>query len=1230
MMTRRLMRGRTPVVVAAVLFTLLMLRHSPASASWLVWQPEERVTYAPTNAFLSANGARSVACDAAGNIHVVWHDFRTGVTGVYHKAYDGLSWSADSLISNPAATAYYPAIAADELGSVHVVWTDHRDGNAEIYYRAFDGAAWSAPERLTNASGSSSYSSIATGPDEHLHVVWVDDRDGNPEIYCKTFDSLTWSGDERLTDDAAASGRPSVETDMAGRVYVVWQDSRDGNSEIYLKRFDGISWSADRRLTWDAGSSENPTIGVDPGGTWHVVWDDDWGGGREIYYKFYEAGTWSAAGPLTASPGEAAGPTIESDSSGDLHVVWVDSRDGNPGVYYKGSQGGAWGPDQPVTVASVESRNPSLAITPSDSVHVVWQDKLDGEFEVYRRWSTGAYIGPVQVTSIEPAEGFHGELIQVSDLAGDNFLDPVEVKLGKPSQSDIAATDLVIVSPHKMTCTLDLTGADVGYWDVMVENGDGLADTLPDGFWVRPWIKPSLASITPCEGFLMETAEVADLAGENFRTGAAVRFQKAGESDLTATDVVVVSPSRIMCKIDLAGPTGYWDVVVENNDGLSDTLSSAFWIRPWVRPVVTSIAPWQSSFLEIVEITDLAGDNFRSGARACLRKAGEPDLVAMNLAVVSAQSITCSFLLNGATGYWDVVVENNDGLSDTLPSGFWVRPWGTPVITSIAPSSANSGQIVDITSLLGDNFRSGLEVRLEQLWKFDIVSHDIDVLSPVEATCVLALPSGEAGAWDVVVENSDGLKDTLVSGFEIVPGIWGADMRLTDSPGFSGTSMANAHCVAADASGILHVVWFDTRDGNYEIYYKKFDSGWSADERLTTDGSVSTYPSVATAGDGSVHVVWSDNRDGNYEIYYKCNDGSGWEPDLRLTTSPGASRYPSIASDGFNNIHMVWEEHNGRTYEIRYRFFDGVTWGPRELIATGSYYDRTNPALAVDSDDNVHVVWRVSSGAIEYKKFDGVAWGTTQTLTYPDSPGPPAVAAGPEGRLHIVWDDSVDTGMGYDVPEVFYKGFDGSAWGEDIRISTHPADSYNATVAVDDTGDVSVMWMDDRSGDTDIYFRVFNGSTWEPERCLTSAYRESRYPFVCAGTEGKLHVVWSDRRDENYEIYYKVRDPGGLAGLEDPQPLPEEAVFLRTFPNPVIDGTNIRLGIGRSTDVGISVFDPAGRLVWRTSRRYLAPGTHNIRWDGRDTRGRPVAPGVYFVRINTGTTGASTKVVVLK
>jgi hypothetical protein len=97
---------------------------------------------------------------------------------------------------------------------------------------------------------------------------------------------------------------------------------------------------------------------------------------------------------------------------------------------------------------------------------------------------------------------------------------------------------------------------------------------------------------------------------------------------------------------------------------------------------------------------------------------------------------------------------------------------------------------------------------------------------------------------------------------------WGTDTRLTNDT-------ADSEYPSVAVSGpVVHIVWHDYRNGNTEIYYKRStDAGvsWGTDTRLTNNTAYSGSPSVAVSG-SIVHVLWYDYRDGNYsEIYYKRN-----------------------------------------------------------------------------------------------------------------------------------------------------------------------------------------------------------------------------------------------------------------------------------------------------------------------------------------------------------------------
>jgi hypothetical protein len=102
----------------------------------------------------------------------------------------------------------------------------------------------------------------------------------------------------------------------------------------------------------------------------------------------------------------------------------------------------------------------------------------------------------------------------------------------------------------------------------------------------------------------------------------------------------------------------------------------------------------------------------------------------------------------------------------------------------------------------------------------------------------------------------------------------------------------------------------------------------------------------------------------------------------------------------------------------------------------------------------------------------------------------------------------------------------------------------------------------------------------------------------------------------------------GVGDLSDAGSL----VSIRTSPNPFRGATEIRFrlpGAGAG-EVTLHLVDAAGRTVRTLVDGALPAGAHAVHWDGTDDAGRPVAGGLYFAKLRTGTREESGKVVLLR
>jgi hypothetical protein len=84
-------------------------------------------------------------------------------------------------------------------------------------------------------------------------------------------------------------------------------------------------------------------------------------------------------------------------------------------------------------------------------------------------------------------------------------------------------------------------------------------------------------------------------------------------------------------------------------------------------------------------------------------------------------------------------------------------------------------------------------------------------------------------------------------------------------------------------------------------------------------------------------------------------------------------------------------------------------------------------------------------------------------------------------------------------------------------------------------------------------------------------------------------------------------------------------------PNPTSGGLRIDFAVpARGGNVELLVYNVEGRRVVSLSGGTLAPGYRSVTWDGRDTGGSRVSPGVYFVRMVSADFTATRKAVILR
>jgi subtilisin family serine protease len=86
-------------------------------------------------------------------------------------------------------------------------------------------------------------------------------------------------------------------------------------------------------------------------------------------------------------------------------------------------------------------------------------------------------------------------------------------------------------------------------------------------------------------------------------------------------------------------------------------------------------------------------------------------------------------------------------------------------------------------------------------------------------------------------------------------------------------------------------------------------------------------------------------------------------------------------------------------------------------------------------------------------------------------------------------------------------------------------------------------------------------------------------------------------------------------GTENRTDLPSAWDLDPAFPNPLSTTTTLRLALPEPSRVSVRLFDVLGRTIRTLMNEPRPAGYHTLHWDATDDGGRPVASGIYFLRV---------------
>lgn len=354
-----------------------------------------------------------------------------------------------------------------------------------------------------------------------------------------------------------------------------------------------------------------------------------------------------------------------------------------------------------------------------------------------------------------------------------------------------------------------------------------------------------------------------------------------------------------------------------------------------------------------------------------------------------------------------------------------------------------------------------------------------------------------------------------------------------------------------------------------------------------------------TALEGKVRVYLNGGTVGApvFSDFFYVQAGAA---DLTLTASGCLGVFPRVVYwDADARKDLLAGEANGKV-----RLYTNVATDEAPAFDTGVYLQVGPPGGRVD----IAVGARATPVAVDW-----------------NSDGRKDLLVGAlDGRLRLYLNVGTDTGPDFQTVQVIQNS------GTDLLVAT--GRSSPCVRDLDGDGDKDLV-----TGDTEgrlwIYPNVGTDASPAFAGCVQveadgvlidlPAQPRSR-PFLCywAGSEDIDVLIGSG---DGLVRLYEGQGSSGVETIGVPM-----VRLLAPYPNPTTGVQTYPVELARAGSVDAAIVDVSGRIVSRLLAGALSAGTHPLRWDSRDESGRPVAGGVYYLRLDCGGIRETRAVVVLR
>jgi hypothetical protein len=286
-------------------------------------------------------------------------------------------------------------------------------------------------------------------------------------------------------------------------------------------------------------------------------------------------------------------------------------------------------------------------------------------------------------------------------------------------------------------------------------------------------------------------------------------------------------------------------------------------------------------------------------------------------------------------------------------------------------------------------------------------------------------------------------------------------------------------------------------------------------------------PVTVCDSSGNTWVAWQAGPVGSRDIYIsKLPAGAGsFDSAVKVTNNANDQCNPAIALDSNGILYMVWQDNSGGNWDIYVSTsLDGINWKPEIMVHDPNDNNQVNPAVAIDGQtpNQVYVAWQddcaVNQEIYIANSSDGFTTKTISRITANAFDQiEPAITVDSANTVYVVWTDGRNSSTD------IYGAASSAPW-TNVPVVSDPNNQTSPVIAAEEVGTIlHLLWVDDTDPDGSIFYAFTTDGLQGPLTRNTNVVDErddaQKEPTIAVtgstGTDLRVYASWQDWRNVN-------------------------------------------------------------------------------------------------------------------